>query len=43
MDISHLKVNFLGDSITMGARAELPENSYFGRLQKKYPEATLRN
>ena len=43
MDISNLKINFLGDSITMGARAELPENNYFGRLQAKYPNAVRRN
>ena len=43
MDISTLKINFLGDSITFGARASVPENSYFGRLQAKYPNATMRN
>ena len=43
MDISNLKINFLGDSITFGACASKEENSYIGLLRKRYPDATIRN
>lgn len=43
MDISNLKINFLGDSITEGRDASCKENGYVSLLQKKYPNAMIRN
>jgi len=43
MDLSNLKINFLGDSITFGACASSEENSYIGLLRKRYPNAVIRN
>ena len=43
MDLSNLKINFLGDSITFGACATSEEKSYIGLLRKRYPDAVIRN
>jgi lysophospholipase L1-like esterase len=43
MDLSNLKINFLGDSITYGAYATSEEKSYIGLLRKRYPDAVIRN
>ena len=43
MDLSNLKIHFLGDSITEGFYAETKETSYVGRFQARYPHATIRN
>lgn len=43
MDISRMKINFLGDSITVGAGASDHRFSYVGRFIEKYPEATIRS
>ena len=43
MDLSNLKIHFLGDSITEGFYAETKETSYVGRFQAQYPNATIRN
>ena len=43
MDLSNLKIHFLGDSITQGYFAETKSSSYVGRFQSQYPNATIRN
>ena len=43
MDLSNLKIHFLGDSITEGYYAETKSTSYVGRFQSQYPNATIRN
>ena len=43
MDLSSLKINFLGDSITEGFYADTKQTSYVGRFQTQYPNATIRN
>lgn len=43
MDLSNLKINFLGDSITARFWAESEETSYVGRFRAQYPHATIRN
>ena len=43
MKLDNLKINFLGDSITEGRDASCAENGYVSLLQKKYPDATIRN
>ena len=43
MDLSNLKIHFLGDSITAGYWAETTETSYVGRFQAQYPNAIIRN
>ena len=43
MDLSNLKINFLGDSITARFWAESEETSYVGRFRAQYPNATIRN
>ena len=43
MELNHLKINFLGDSITHGQCASSPKLGYVSLLQKKYPEAVIRN
>lgn len=42
MDISGMKINFLGDSITVGHGASEYRFSYVGRFIEKYPQATIR-
>lgn len=43
MNLSNLKIHFLGDSITEGFYAETEETSYVGRFQTQYPDAIIRN
>lgn len=43
MDISGMKINFLGDSITVGHGASEHRFSYVGRFVEKYPQATIRS
>ena len=43
MDLSNLKIHFLGDSITEGFYADTKDTSYVGRFQSQYPGATIRN
>lgn len=43
MNLEGLKINFLGDSITQGACATLPENSYHQVIKKKYGLAKANN
>ena len=43
MELSSLKINILGDSITEGRDSSGTAYSYVGRLQKKYPNALIRN
>lgn len=43
MDLESIKINFLGDSITFGIRSTIPEKSFLGRLQEKYPNSVMRN
>lgn len=43
MELSNLKINFLGDSITEGFSAETKEASYVGRFKSQYPDAIIRN
>ena len=43
MELSHLKINFLGDSITQGQKASSPELCYVSRFQARYTEAVIRN
>ena len=43
MKLDNLKINILGDSITEGRCASSSETSYVGLLQKKYPNAVIRN
>ena len=43
MELEHLKINILGDSISYGMNASCEENSYVGHLRKKYPDAIIRN
>ena len=43
MNLSNLKIHFLGDSITEGFYADTKETSYVGRFQAQYPNATIRN
>jgi lysophospholipase L1-like esterase len=43
MKLDNLKINFLGDSITEGRDASSNDNGYVSLLQKKYPDAIIRN
>ena len=43
MTLDNLKINILGDSITAGSCSSSSELSYVGLLQKKYPNAVIRN
>ena len=43
MDISNKKVNFLGDSITEGSGASLPDKCYVSLFKKAYPNADIGN
>jgi lysophospholipase L1-like esterase len=43
MKLDNLKINILGDSITEGRCASVPEKGYVGLLQERYPNATIRN
>lgn len=43
MKLDNLKINILGDSITAGKCATRDEDGYVGLLQRKYPNATIRN
>ena len=43
MDISEMKINFLGDSITVGFGSSEYRYSYVGRFLEKYPQATIRS
>ena len=43
MNLSRLRINFLGDSITVGYGASEYQYSYVGRFVEKYPEAVIRS
>lgn len=43
MKLDNLKINILGDSISKGRCASVDDLGYVGLLQRKYPNAVIRN